>query len=297
MGYWADFTTSKEKDKDSQEYKVKRYYESSAADYLAMWTNKKDLSMHFGYFDEKAKSHRDSLVRMNEVLGEFAQVKKGSKIVDAGCGYGNNSCWLAENFDSEVLGLNIIPYQIKMAEAKAKRMGLSDRVKFDLQNIEKTKLDENSFDLFWALESTVHAKSKKNVISEAGRLLKPGGRIMICEYFLRSTPELNEEEEALMKPWYDGWAMPKFWTQEEYKLELEKEGFTNVEFHDITNNVIPSFKRLYRLCRMFIFWGSINVRLGLISKDRYNNGLGSYHACKALWRDIWQFKVVVADKK
>jgi hypothetical protein len=91
---------------------------------------------------------------------------------------------------------------------------------------------------------------------------------MICEYFLRSAPDLNEDEEKMMKPWYDGWAMPKFWTEEQYRIAMEDAGFTNVVFHDITKNVIPSFKRLYRLCSIFLLVGRMNVKLGIISKDR-----------------------------
>ncbi|MFT6746494.1 MAG: tocopherol O-methyltransferase [Glaciecola sp.] len=266
MGYRSDFNSSKTKDKDSQDYKVNRYYESSAADYMAIWTNKKDLSMHFGFFDEKAKSHRESLFRMNEKLAEFAGVKNDWRVVDSGCGYGNGACWLAENFNSSVIGLNIVPYQIKMAKAKA--MKLDHLVQFDLQNMEKTDLPAESFDLFWAQESTVRAKSKENVIKEAHRLLDKQGKIMICEYFLRSAPDLNEDEEKMMKPWYDGWAMPKFWTEEQYRIAMEDAGFTNVVFHDITKNVIPSFKRLYRLCSIFLLVGRMNVKLGIISKDR-----------------------------
>jgi len=297
MGYRSDFTTSKDKDKNSQDYKVKRYYESSAADYMAIWTNKEDLSMHFGYFDEKVKSHRESLGRMSEVLAGFAGIKKGSRILDAGSGYGNTSTWLAEKFNAKVLGLNIVPYQIKMAKARAERMGLKDQVDFQIQNFEKTELPDQSFDVFWAQESTVHAKNKAAVIKEAYRLLDANGKIMICEYFLRSTPTVTVEEHQALKPWLDGWAMPEFWPAEKYKETLEEAGFVNVEVHDITKNTIPSFKRLYLMCRLFLFMGKINVRLGIISKDRYNNALGSYHACKTLWKGMWEFKLVVAEKK
>ncbi len=67
--------------------RVNKYYDSTVIDYKTVWTGSKDLAMHFGYYDDGIKSHKDSLLKMNEVLAKLANISKNDRVMDAGCGY------------------------------------------------------------------------------------------------------------------------------------------------------------------------------------------------------------------
>ena len=296
MNYRDYYTTGKDQDKNSIQYKVRRYYESSAADYILLWTNKKDLAMHFGFFEGKIKNHHEAIENMNLKLAEKLGITKNSQVVDAGCGYGNNACWIAKNLEANVTAFNIVPYQIKMAEEKAELMQVNDKVKFELKSFDNTELADGSQDFFWAVESSVHSPNKANLIKEAYRVLKPGGRFIISEYFLRSTPPVSQKEHDYMQIWLDGWAMPELWAEEKYVETFENTGFTKIEVENWTEPVRPSIKRLERMCAWTVPFSEINVRLGIISKDRYLSGKGSLIGAKAFRKGMWEYKVIVGEK-
>ncbi len=59
-------------------------------------------------------------------------LEPGQKVLDIGCGWGGLACSLATEADVEVLGITLSVEQHKVAVEHAKKLGLSDRVKFEL---------------------------------------------------------------------------------------------------------------------------------------------------------------------
>lgn len=194
--------------KKTQIEKVRQYYNSSVIDYKLLWTGPKDLAIHFGYYTNDIKNHNDSLLKMNEVLAKLVDISPKDIVLDAGCGYGGSSIWLATHIGCKVTGLNIVPYQLKKAKEYAEKFNISNKVDFQNQDYSHSSFQNESFDVVWGLESIVHAENKENFIKEAFRLLKKKGRIIIAEYMLRDNPSLSNKETESLKPWLAGWAMP-----------------------------------------------------------------------------------------
>ena len=53
------------------------------------------LAIHYGYWDEKVKIISASLLRMNEVMTEARRITATDKVLDAGCGVGGSSIFIA----------------------------------------------------------------------------------------------------------------------------------------------------------------------------------------------------------
>jgi len=47
----------------------------------------------------------DALLRLNAVLASFVGIRPGARILDAGCGVGGSSIWLARGFGAMVAGI------------------------------------------------------------------------------------------------------------------------------------------------------------------------------------------------
>ena len=59
-------------------------------------------------------------------------LKPGQKVLDIGCGWGDLALYLAQLEEVEVLGVTLSREQQELAARRAKEMGLSNRVRFEL---------------------------------------------------------------------------------------------------------------------------------------------------------------------
>lgn len=233
---------------------------------------------------------------MNAVLASFAHVGAHDRVLDAGCGYGGSSFWLAEHIGCEVVGIGIVPFHIERARSEARRRKLEAKTSFLRRDYVHTKFSDASFDVFWALESVVHAADKKAVVKEAHRILRPGGRLVIAEYLLRESPGLSDSERAELNPWLEGWTMPRLETKSEYETLLNEAGFASVEFHDITTHVSPSLRNLKNLLHFGLPVGKALYRLGIFSAIHFGNISGSAAQIQTFEKGYWRYVVVTAEK-
>ncbi len=280
----------------SQIEKVNNYYNATVIDYKTLWTGSEDLAMHFGYYEVGIRTHKASLLKMNEVLAAYAHITKSDSILDAGCGYGGSAFWLAREIGCQVTGITVVPYQVRQAQKYAKTMGLEVKAHFQLEDFAHTSFQRNTFTVVWGLESIVHAISKKDVVKEASRVLKSKGRIIIAEYMLRDAPHLSKKEQAIIMPWLRGWAMPSLLTVKQYTQLLREAGFENIHTHDITQQAKPSLKRLGKLSAIGYPVAKILHRMKLLNTDHFGNIEASYFQKIALEKGLWKYVVITAQK-
>lgn len=274
---------------------INTYYEDTAWDYKYLWSTSA-LAVHFGYYDRAASNHGDAVIRMNEILAQKVGIKEGDKVLDAGCGVGGSSIWLVKNKRCSVAGINIAESQISEARKNTKKAGVSDKIDFIIADYGNLPLDDNSQDIFWALESLVHSADKKQVIKEAYRVLGKNGRIVFAEYFLRENPSLDKNEHRYLQPWLDGWSMPDLLTPIEYKDYLTEAGFKNINDYDISNNVSLSLRRLKWLCSMLITGARFMQMIGVFTKQRVTNMEASIRQVSAFDRGLWTYRIITAEK-
>ncbi len=121
---------------------------------------------------------------------------KPSRILDLGCGTGSTTLMLKQTFPkAEVIGLDLSPYMLVVAEHKAQKAGLD--IQWRHGNAEHTGLPDASFDLVTAsllFHETPIAVSKA-ILRESFRLLKAGGEASILDgnqNMLRQTEWLTQ---------------------------------------------------------------------------------------------------------
>jgi len=275
--------------------KINKYYQNTAWDYKHLWRTDA-LAIHFGYYDETIREHKKALLKMNEVMASFASIESGEHVVDAGCGVGGSSIWLAENLGCYVTGINIVQEQLAEAVDFAKTHQVEKLVKFVNSDYTRLPLADKSQDVFWALESMVHAKDKNAIIKEASRILKNNGKIVLAEYMLREKPELNQKEQEYLNPWLSGWAMPSLYTTSQYEQVLSARGFTNIKILNVSKNITPSLQRLRLMC-LFLLPGAMIMRfLRLFTKGRVANIKSSLRQIAAFRGGLWRYIIITARK-
>lgn len=226
-----------------QEKKVAVYFTETDSSYRN-WGGSDTYFLHYGFHDAPGMDQQRALVRMNEVIAEQAKLKQGDRVLDAGCGVGATSIWIAQKYGAEVHGISVTPLQIKKAKTFAAAAQISKRVKFYLRSFLHTRFPANFFDVVWAQESCSQTFEKDRFLKEAYRILKPGGRIVVTDFFL-TKDKLRETERLAIDKWCDGWAMAYLPSIREFTGALKKCGYKNVSTYDNTDFIGESAQNMY----------------------------------------------------
>lgn len=274
---------------------IKTYYDQTRFDYRVAWNNSKNLAMHFGFYDENASKHADALTNLNRVLAEKAAIKSGEKILDAGCGMGGSAFWLAENLGCEVVGISLNDSHVAdcLKNSATRGAGL---VQFLTADFHKIPFPDNYFNVIWAIEAVCHSPYKIDFFKEAYRVLKPGGRLIIADYFREKRPLKKQEDEALLAAWLRRWAISDIDTEEENRANARFAGFQNVDIQDITSNMRVSLRNLHEISTRWLWWGKLLRFFWLISSVRLENVRGSIRQFEALEKKLWFYGLLLAHK-
>ena len=271
------------------------YYDNTRLDYRILWFGKRNRAVHFGYYNHEVKSHGEALLNLNKVLALKGGVKDGDIILDAGCGQGGSSVWLAENYNVQVTGITLVPHQVIKGQKTARRNQLGNRVLCFEQDYSNTSFNDESFTLIWACESMCHAKEKLHFYKEAFRLLKPGGRLVCADYFRAERP-LPKEGEKLLHDWLDGWSIKDLDASFEHKDHAEQCGFTEFEIENITEFTKPSIKHLHSMASKLWILGIILKGIGLRNKINHGNHFSSIKQFEALENKLWYYGLLSLKK-
>ncbi len=249
---------------------AEKHYDDCYNDYLFAWCNKENLALHYGYWDENTKSHHQALINKNQVLYDLAGISETDHVLDAGCGIGGSSIWMAKQHGNQMTAITISKQQTIHAAQHAKRQGVADKTDFQVSDFCQTPFADESFDVIWGLESVCHALNKGDFLKEAFRLLRPGGRIVVCDGFI-TRREFSDDEWEDIVTCLNGWAVPNLCSRNEFTELLEQNHFTNINYKDITAETIPSADYMYKVAKRLKPVQLLTQWLGLRTKAQTAN--------------------------
>jgi len=271
------------------------YYDQCQVDYSVWWHLDTQMAMHYGFWDKFTKNLPDSLWRMNDELARFASITENDIVLDAGCGVGGSSIFLASKYKCQVTGISLSRQQEEYASAKAVEKKLNEKVNFLVADFTKMPFADESFDVVWAIESVCHANEKSEFLKEASRVLKKNGRLIVADFF-RTMEHPKPDEIKWLKNWSDTWAVPEFEFLDNFIKKSTHSGFIKSENKNITHNILPSSKRLYYYFFPGIIGDTFFRMIGRRNKIHKANLWSTYYQYQSLKKGLWNYHFVLLKK-
>jgi SAM-dependent methyltransferase len=221
------------------------FYEGSGPD-VERWSP--NFNIHFGFYRSGLSPFRREpmLNEMNRQVLERLRLPRGRDdlIVDLGCGVGATvRCAAALYPRKRVLGLTVVPWQVRYGSELTRRAGLEGRARLILADYTQSGLPPASASGAIAIESACHAPGpdKDAFVHEAARILRPGARLVVADAFLKNPHRpLGRLFGRLHASMCRSFVLPELARIEDFVAALDRHGFIDITVEDISWRVAPS---------------------------------------------------------
>lgn len=218
---------------------VEVHYDTLAFLYRAFWGD----HIHHGLWLRPNDSPRRAQLQLVEHLAHRAGIQRQEHVLDVGCGYAAPSRWLARHLACRITAITISGAQVSLARRLNAQAHLEDRIALVRTDAAQAPFADGSFDLVWVIECLEHLTDKGSFISQAARMLRPGGRLALCSW-LRG-PETGPED-ALVRTVCESFLCPSLASQGEYHSWCAAAGLEVRCVEDLTARVTRTWEILVR---------------------------------------------------
>lgn len=91
-----------------------------------------DMQYSCAYWPSPEMTLEAAQLAKKEHIAAKLNLETGQQVLDVGCGWGGTALYLNRKFNVEVLGITLSQEQLKVAQERAQKAGVSDKVRFEL---------------------------------------------------------------------------------------------------------------------------------------------------------------------
>ena len=268
---------------------ITQYYHNSP-EYL---TGPLNGTCHFGYTPQGQRFElRSALHSMEILLGEKLALPPGSRVLDAGCGFGRVAKTLSSDpFNLDIVGIDLMSERLRETFRYSSVHRVSEKVWLINGNYCTLPLGDATVSGVYTMETLVHADPLEVALGEFWRVLEPGGWLVLFEYSVPDRASLDPVRKKVTDNMVrrTGMASIERFTHDAFPSLLQKANFENITVTDISRNVWPTWR--------WLFWQAIRESWPSILRGEFltnTNLAGSL----LIWpyRHFLGYKVVTANK-
>jgi SAM-dependent methyltransferase len=187
-------------------------------------------------FEDFHTAGRTATVRIAELLAPG----RDDTVLDAGSGLGGPARYLALTFGCRVIGIDLTPEFVAIADLLNQRLGTGDRVEFRVGDITDLDLPDGSVDHAWTQHVAMNIADRDRLYAEIRRVLRRGGRFAVFDVIDGG----GDGELRLPVPWATEPGHSHLVTRDEQRALLERAGFRIGVWDDPTAEMVEVLRQM-----------------------------------------------------
>ncbi|MBI1297724.1 methyltransferase domain-containing protein [bacterium] len=223
---------------------VRAYYEQNTTWFSLVRRRNHNPAIHRPVWADGVAQREDALNFVNAQIAQQVEALRAGALrndtaitmLDLGCGFGATVHYLGRRFGEHLsaIGMTISRQQARIAQDRTQSLGLQNCafIEGDFQSVPICA----EIDLICSIEAFAHAYAPDRYMVEAARLLKPGGRLILCDDFRAASPVAVNGGTASAR-WLalfqEGWHVPHLLTPQDVSHLAQTNGLTpiaNIDF-------------------------------------------------------------------
>lgn len=179
----------------------------------------------------------ESIKRFEYKLALMLGLNQNSKVVDIGCGVGGPLRNIGHFTGSDITGVTLNEYQVKVGNKYIAESGLQDKCRIlqgDFQYLDQI-FDKDTFDSAYAIESICHSPDRVQTYKQVSNILKKGGLFISVDWVVlnnKGFDPMNADHCRIKEGIEVGNGLPTLVTPTDINNALEAAGFELISFTD-----------------------------------------------------------------
>lgn len=226
--------------KYSEDIEVARsYYNSEDAHnfYYRIWGGE---DLHLGIYDSKEDPiDKASRRAVDQIASHADKIDENTRVIDFGGGFSGSARHLAKKFGCHVTVVNLSETENARGRKMNKEQGLDHLIDVIDGSYDDVPLEDNTFDVVWSEDAMLHSNNKPGIVSEAARLLKPGG-----DFVFSDPMQTDDCDESVLQPIYKRINLSSMASPRYYRKIAQEAGLKEVEFQELGEHLIHHYAKV-----------------------------------------------------